>query len=150
MKEKTINRTERLVIVVVLLLFVAFVAWIASLGMVNSTDDPINEPRPNSQRIIQLSDDAVEKRLVNILTDCGIKVKKVEVSGGVVWIDLYHIGSWPDYQKKQLIVTLTELAHQERKGSGGTNVYLYDEYGVKIASARHHSIDNTVKDVKLY
>lgn len=150
MKEKTKNRIEKLVIVAVLLLFVAFVAWVVNLGMVNSTDDLINEPRPNSQRIIQLSDDAVEKRLVNTLTDCGIKVKKVEVSGGVVWIDLYHIGSWPDYQKKQLIITLTKLAHQERKGSGGTNVYLYDEYGVKIASARHHSIDNVVKDVKLY
>ena len=27
---------------------------------------------------------------------------------------------------------------------------LYDEYGVKIASAIHHSIDNVVKDLKIY
>lgn len=142
-EQKNEGKLEKLAIIAVLLCFVVFVAWIVNLGM-------NQEPVVIVKEEVKLSDDEIEKRLKNILTKSGFDVKKVEVSAGVVWFDIYNVGSCPDYQKKQLIVTLAQLAHQERKGSGGTNVLLYDEYGVKIATARHHSIDNTVIKIQLY
>lgn len=145
-KEGTI---EKLAIIAVVLGFIIFVAFVVNLGL-NTFTNELEIKSISAPETAKLSDDTIEKKLTNTLTNCGFDVKKVEVSAGVVWFDIYNVGSWPDYQKKQLIVTLAQLAHQERKGSGGTNVHLYDEYGVKIASARHHSIDNTVINIKLY
>lgn len=148
MKEKTKGRIEKLAILAVLLIFVVFVAWVVNLGMNSSTDE--SEVKSiSASETAKLSDDATEKRLINTLTNSGFDVKSVEVSGGVVYFDIYDVGMLPDYQQKQLIVTLAKLAHQERRGSGGTNVYLYDEFGVKIASARYSLYDD-VRDVKLY
>ena len=144
-KEKTKGRIEKLAILAVLLIFVIFVAWVVNLGMNSSTDISTT-----TQVSTALTDSELELKLEEILTDYGFKVKKIEASGGVVWFDIYNVGALPDYKQKQLIVTLAKLAHRERRGSGGTNVILYDEYGIKIASARHHSIDDFVKDVKLY
>lgn len=133
----------------ILIVTILILCAVLSMGCVDDTAKTV-EPTEKRTKALGLTDDAIEKELENTLTTSGFDVKKVEVSGGVVWFDIYEVGSWPDYQKKQLIVILAQLAHQERKGSGGTNVYLYDEYGVKIASARYHSIDNTVVKVELY
>ena len=148
MKEKTKGRIEKLAILLVLLIFVAFVAWVVNLGM-NSSIDGSEVKSISASEAAKLSDAATEKRLTNILTNSGFDVKSVEVSGSVAHFDIYDVGMLPDYQKKQIMITLAKLAHQERRGSGGTNVYLYDEFGVKIASARYSLYDD-VRDVKLY
>lgn len=125
------------------LIVVLMLIAVLSIGCVEQ-EQSIPTPTPT-----QLTDDVVEQKISDVLTRNGFNVKKIEVSGGTVWIDIYDIGAWPDYQKKQLVITLAKLSHQERSGSGGTVVRLYDEYGVKIASARY-SLYGDVRNVELY
>lgn len=135
MKEKTKGRIEKLAILAVLLIFVVFVAWVVNLGM-NSSTDGSEVKSISASEAAKLSDAATEKRLTNILTDYGFDVKKIEVSGTRVYFDIYDVGMLPDYQKKQLMITLAKLAHQETR-ENVLNAYLYDEYGVKVAYAKY-------------
>ena len=135
MKEKTKGRIEKLAILLVLLIFVAFVAWVVNLGM-NSSIDGSEVKSISASEAAKLSDAATEKRLTNILTNSGFDVKSVEVSGSVAHFDIYDVGMLPDYQKKQIMITLAKLAHQQTR-ENVLNAYLYDEYGIKVASAKY-------------
>ena len=136
MKENTKRKIPKLAILVVLLIVVVSVAWAVNSGLNGSIDET--------------SDVAIEERLTNTLAESGFDVKSVEVSGRVAHIYLYDVGTLPDYRKKQIITILTDLAHHEISKSGGTVVYLHDEFDVQVASARYDSTDDSIKDVELY
>ncbi|MCK5013808.1 MAG: hypothetical protein KAS66_08300 [Candidatus Omnitrophica bacterium] len=141
---------ERLLIVIIILLVLGY-STMDSQEII----DPLENERERIDPVVSNEPDESEIRDIiwNTFTEAGFNIRGLSVEDGLVYINVYGVGEYTEHEKKQAITVMTENIHLTRMNSGETDptiVYLRDEYGIDVASARYYPSLGRVSAIQVY
>ena len=116
------------IIICIFMIFMLLGVIIDLIAPTNESVDKINIP-------VGKTNDQVANELMDILTTAGLKDFRIVVTDYEVQFYINGIAALPDYQKKQLITVLIKTVTSVRS-DGIASTIIYDEYGIKVISAR--------------